>query len=180
MRRVIIGIDPGLRGAIAAVSGRGEYLGVWDVPHSEVLVKKARNKKPTKQRVYIPGAMAVMLRKLSRAYATDRQHAHVTIEQVHAMPKQGVSSMFTFGRGLGMWEGIVAALMLPSSMVTPAVWKKAMLNKGAGSDKGSSIARALSLFPAASKRIHLSKHEGRAEALLLAEYWRRTNLNREA
>lgn len=81
--------------------------------------------------------------------------------------------MFNMGKGLGIWLGIIAALGLPSVHITPVVWKKAMLNGGAGQDKGASIVHALRLFPNAADYLTRKKDDGRAEALLIAAFIRR-------
>ena len=99
--------------------------------------------------------------------------AVVGFEQVHSMPQEGVSSSFSFGRGVGQWEGIISALQLPIEYVTPQVWKKAL---GLGHDKNASILKAQQLLPAAAPFLTLVKHDGRAEACLIAEYFRRRAL----
>ncbi|MFM6207166.1 hypothetical protein, partial [Planktothrix sp.] len=94
----------------------------------------------------------------------------IILESVHAMPGQGVSSMFSFGLGYGVWLGIVAALNVPIEFVTPQAWKKYY---SLGPDKEASRVKALQLFPSQASELKLKKHHGRAEALLLAEYLRR-------
>jgi hypothetical protein len=87
------------------------------------------------------------------------------------MPEQGVSSSFRFGRGLGLWEGILSAFQIPFVKVTPQRWKKNLLD-GMGKEKDASRLRAQTLFP--SLDLSLKKHHGRGDALLLAEFLRRT------
>jgi crossover junction endodeoxyribonuclease RuvC len=98
----------------------------------------------------------------------------VGLELVHAMPGQGVTSMFSMGRGVGIWEGILAGLRIPFDTVTPQAWKKLLLGKGAGDDKNASILRAQALIPGAAEYLSRAKDDGRAEAMLIAEYFRRT------
>src|SRR5207253_1693340 len=86
------------------------------------------------------------------------------VEDVHAMPKQGVVSSFGFGRSVGVVHGVLAALGYPSTRIAPEVWKRQMNLIGAVKD--ASRTRALKYFPRAP--LDLKKHDGRAEALLLA------------
>ena len=94
----------------------------------------------------------------------------VAIENVHAMPGQGVTSMFSMGYGLGLWIMGCAALKFPIEYVEPGVWKRAM---SCGKDKNLSIQRALQLFPSATPQLKRVKDHGRAESLLIAEFLRR-------
>ncbi len=148
---IYIGIDPGLSGALAIIAP-GDHIFIHDTP----IVKSN-------------GKSQYLIRNMVEIF----ESLHLTagccigIEQVHAMPKQGVSSMFRMGEGLGIWKGIVAALGYSYEMITPKRWKKEMM-QGMGKDKGASIIKAKQLFPNAD--IHLKKHDGRAEALLLAYY----------
>lgn len=147
-----IGIDPGLSGAIAIISSSG--IRFFDCPTIKVNGKTKPN----------PTLMASEL----KSWASP--NSIVIIENVHAMPGQGVSSMFSFGMGYGVWLGIVAALSIPLEFVSPQCWKKYY---GLGTDKESSRVTALQLFPNEADNLKLKKHHGRAEALLLAEYLRR-------
>jgi crossover junction endodeoxyribonuclease RuvC len=81
--------------------------------------------------------------------------------------------MFTMGRGLGTWEGVLAGLGIPYELVTPQRWKKALMD-GMGKDKDASRLQAIRLFPAIAGQLARKKDDGRADALLIAEYGRRT------
>ena len=81
------------------------------------------------------------------------------------MPKQGVASSFALGVGLGSILGVLQAMHVPLELVTAAAWKRAL---GLSSDKRASLHKARLLFPSAE--LGLAKHDGRAEALLLAYY----------
>ena len=83
------------------------------------------------------------------------------------MPGQGVSSMFQFGRGVGMYEGVLAALQVPITYVTPQAWQKAV---SAREGKDAGRARAAELFPAYAQMFARKKDDGRADAALMA-YW---------
>lgn len=164
---IYIGIDPGLNGAVAVINE--EYysqeprvtITVVDTPTMEVESSgKVRNK-------YNTAAMADLLAPFGK-----QEHTLVVLESVHSMPKQGVASSFTFGEGLGMWKGIIAAFGLPLEMPSPQRWKKLMV-ADMGKDKDASRLRAIQLFPALASQLSRKKDDGRAEALLMAEYGRR-------
>jgi hypothetical protein len=93
------------------------------------------------------------------------------VEKVAARPGEAPSGAFSFGFSAGAISGVLGALRVPVTTVAPATWKKAM---GLGPDKDLSRARAIELFPAAASKLALKKQHDRAEALLLAEYGRRT------
>jgi len=93
--------------------------------------------------------------------------SNVFIENVHAMPKQGVSSSFRFGDGFGQLKGVIAALQLPSTRVAPAEWKKALK---LGRDKEQSRYRASKLYPSGAAAWPRKKDNGIAEAVLIAHY----------
>ena len=97
--------------------------------------------------------------------------AMVVVEQVHAMPRQGVSSTFNFGKAVGIIEGVIAARGLPVTYVTPQKWKKAM---GVTADKNSSRQLAINLWPTEADLFRRVKDADRAEAALIAEWYRRT------
>ena len=163
MPTLVLGIDPGLDGAIAALEGDGSLVWVWDTP--TLTVAKAKGTK----RVYQPAQMTSIFESYIEKYGVT--NIRVGMELVSAMPGQGVTSMFSMGRGVGTWEGIVAALHLPIEYVTPQVWKKAMLGAGAGKDKSLSILKAQQLVPYSAQFLKLKKHDGRAEAILIARYF---------
>lgn len=132
---------------------------VFDTP--TVTIEKAGK---SKRRPLI-GEMAGILRPF-----LDRYNVFAVLEDVHAMPQQGVSSTFTFGEGKGIWEGILGAYDITTHMVSPQVWKK---NLGLDKDKNTSRIRAVELFPTLAPELSRVKDDGRAEAILMAEYGRR-------
>jgi crossover junction endodeoxyribonuclease RuvC len=94
---------------------------------------------------------------------------HIWIEQVGAMPGQGVTSMFNFGDRFGFVKALAYAAGVPVSFVRPNAWKPAVgIAKGA--EKGASRLRASQLFPAYADQWKRVKDDGRAEALLIAYY----------
>ena len=152
-----IGIDPGLEGAVALI-GDGLVV-VENVP-----VINVGGRKKTRREIDPVGCLFLLRELIAMG------HEHVAaIESVHSMPEQGVASSFTFGKGFGIWIGLITSLGIPFDLVTPQRWKKVMMD-GMGKDKGASVYRARQLFPLAD--LSLKKHHGRADALLIAE-WRR-------
>lgn len=151
MKIGIIGIDPGLSGAIAYLYD--DIIATYDMPTFEVIkAKKKRREVDTVQLAEIISEM---------------NPEQVILEQVGAMPGQGVTSMFNFGRSYGAVEGVVGALQIPLTRVTPQRWKSALrLSK----DKGESRRRATELFPQYADQWKRVKDDGRAEAALLAWY----------
>lgn len=156
-RMIYIGIDPGLDGALAAIREDGSVIAIEDAP--TLTVKGKKNK-----RHYDVGGMWRNLRIV--VVAEGQRGVKIALENVHAMPGQGVSSMFSMGYGLGLWRGIIASLDLPLTMVEPVVWKRQM--GLIGKDKAASVVLAQQRFPTADLR--RKKDHGRADALLLALY----------
>ena len=151
----IIGIDPGAAGAVAILEN-GRLTQVFDMPVVEMTVGGK-----AKRRV-APELLASELRLYNLADTV------AVVEQVGAMPGQGVTSMFAFGQAYGLVLGVLAGLWIPTTTVTPATWKKALkLNTG----KDGARAKAAQLWPAQADQFKRVKDDGRAEAALLA-YWR--------
>ena len=169
MSHLFIGVDPGLMGAVAALDETGRLIFAQDTPIIAVHRGKTPKGNVKVRHLYLPTAMADVLVENLLKDVERPDNVIVGIENVHAMPGQGVTSMFSMGRGLGLWEGIVAALRLPVEMIEPTVWKRAM-GIPAGSDKRASVELALRLFPSAPIK---RTQDGRADAILLAEFLRR-------
>jgi crossover junction endodeoxyribonuclease RuvC len=150
---MIAGIDPGLSGAIALYEEVEGTLEVFDMPTVEV-VRNARKKREV---VAALVADVVAGRALAGAY----------LERVGAMPGQGVSSMFSLGRSVGIIEGVLGAYEIPTTIVPPRTWQKA-LNVREGKD--GSRERAMALFPKHSELFKRKKDDGRADATLIAFY----------
>jgi crossover junction endodeoxyribonuclease RuvC len=148
----VIGIDPGLSGAVAVLTGT-DSLAVFDMPTMTV----ERNGKAKRQ---------VSASELAEIiYIMKNDDCHVFVEKVSAMAGQGVTSVFSFGRSFGMIEGILAAFKLPVTYVAPATWVKAV---GRGQGKDASRARAMELFPNNQTDFKRVKDDGRADAALIA------------
>lgn len=172
---IYIGIDPGLSGALAMINEgagcRNEETGLWQPSTQAMDTPTAETGKGTK-REYLISAMADMLERSCGTH-TMRGKVFAIIEAVHSMPKQGVASSFSFGRGLGIWEGILSAYRIPYIKVAPQTWKKAMMGDMPRDNKDSSRIVASRLFPWVADLFKRKKDDGRAEALLMAEHGRR-------
>lgn len=158
---IVIGIDPGADGAYAAMDGNGQCLAAAVLPVVKV-------KRGTELDV---DSFARTL----EGYPAD---SLVVLEVVHAMPGQGVTSMFSFGRIYGEIIGTVKTMGLSLEMATPQAWKKVVL---AGTDKsdGAQLAYCRRRWPGQSllRTPKCTKpHEGIMDALCIAEYGRRTLL----
>jgi len=151
---LFIGIDPGLHGAIAVYSGLADLLEVIDVPVHELTVNGKQRLQIDKHRL---GRILKSAGPLGRAF----------VEDVHSMPKQGVASSFKFGFVAGCIQQAVVDAGFELVLVPPQVWKRRF---NLTADKDASRARASELLPAHAHLWPLKKHDGRAEAALLALY----------
>jgi crossover junction endodeoxyribonuclease RuvC len=153
-----VGIDPGLRGAVAALDHAGAVVGLWPMPIAGGEVHAA--------------GLADLIRSL-RCLDSHQDIGRVYIEKVGAMPKQGVASTFKFGTGWGMVRGVCAALGLSVNLVPPIVWKKKVL-LGLPHDKAGAVQLCTSRWPTAELILPGCRvpHDGIADALCLAEYGR--------
>ena len=145
-----LGVDVGNNGALALVVD-GVLESVVDMPVVEIKRGKTIKRQVSAQ------ALVGIIKEMNPTQAA--------VEKVGSMPNQGVSSTFAFGRSAGVIEGVLAALQIPVSYVQPAVWARTM-NKGYGKD--ASRHRAMELFPDKQELFKLVKHDGRAEAVLIA------------
>ena len=146
---MIVGIDPGITGAVAVLTDSGEFVAVHDMPTMKLGDKK--------NQVHAP-SLAKMLRFI--------EPRMVVLESVHAMPGQGVTSMFNFGMGYGAIKGVLAGIGVPYKDATPQKWKKAC--GLIGKDKDAARLLAIELWPEAS--LSRKKDCGRADALLIAKF----------
>jgi crossover junction endodeoxyribonuclease RuvC len=151
-----LGIDPGLSGAIASYDPATGDLVVHDIPTHTL----KRNGK-TKREIDLHATARIMDDLASSAGAS------ITVEQVGAMPSQGVSSVFAFGKAYGALLALAASTFVPLHTVTPQVWKKALQVPSA---KDGARARASALLPRHAGLWPRAKDDGRAEAALIALY----------
>jgi crossover junction endodeoxyribonuclease RuvC len=145
-----IGIDPGISGAIAILDQAGEFVAVNDLP----IIRDATL-------AWVDGGE---LQSIILA-ALQGRTAHAVVELLSSMPKQGIASAFQFGVGFGSVLAVLQAMHISIELITPAVWKRSY---GLSSNKHASLHKARLLYPAA--QLHLAKHDGRGESLLLARY----------
>lgn len=151
-----IGIDPGLSGAIAVLNDDLSLAAVYDMPVMAL--------RPGKNQVN-----AAELAKLIMDSAVDysrRLKPVAYLEQVSAMPGQGVSGMFSFGTSYGIVQGVLAALGVPVVLVRPQAWKSRAGLKGTEKDMARTVAQRL--YPAAD--LSRKKDIGRADSILIARF----------
>jgi crossover junction endodeoxyribonuclease RuvC len=154
-RSLIVGVDIGSRGAIAVLALRAslpELLDVFDMP--------CLNDGPAGRRAVNPALFAEIIAKThpSKAY----------IELVGARPGEGAVGAFAFGRSRGVVEGVLGALCVPATHISPVAWKRAV-GLPAGRDGAKDAARSLAIarWPAHAARFAKVKDDGRAEAALI-------------
>jgi crossover junction endodeoxyribonuclease RuvC len=158
---LIIGIDPGISGSICFFKD-GNIIDVIEMP------TMAEGKKNKRQ---VNGAQ-IYNEICNRVNKIDKQNIRVIIEQVSAMPGQGVTSMFNFGQSFGILKGICSAMQLPVYFIRPAKWKKyfGLIN----SEKDASRTRAIEMFPSFSSQLSKKKDSNKADAILIASYYYET------
>ena len=155
---LIIGIDPGISGAICFFEN-GEVKNIIDMP------SMAEGKKNKRQ---INGNQLFNEIK-NNIKNISKSNICVVVEQVSAMPGQGVTSMFNFGQSFGVIKGICSAMQLPIYFVRPAKWKKYFnLIK---TEKEASRTKAIEIFPYISSKLSKKKDSNKAEAILIASYF---------
>ena len=158
---LIIGVDPGISGSICFLLD-GKILEVLEMP------TMAEGKKNKKQ---INGSQ--IYNEINRIInKTRNEEVRVVIEQVSAMPGQGVTSMFNFGQSFGILKGICSAMKLPMYFVRPAKWKKYfnLIN----SEKDASRTKAIEIFPYFSQELSKKKDANKADAILIASFYNET------
>jgi crossover junction endodeoxyribonuclease RuvC len=160
IEHVFIGIDPGAAGAVAFLDRSSAVLLVEDCPPGEVMMAEVVNKFFKNMTVH---------------------HCNAAIEYASSMPGQGVASVFKFGANYGIWRGILAAFAIPFEIVHPLKWKRDLVKnrQDAGKKKAAEVAAALRLWPSMAPGLvgpRGGTKDGRAEALMIAEYCRRKTL----
>ena len=158
---LIIGIDPGISGSICFFKD-GKIEDVIEMP---TMTDGKKNKKQV-------NGSQIYNEILKRTKQIDKKDIKVIIEQVSAMPGQGVTSMFNFGQSFGILKGICSAMQLPMYFVRPAKWKKyfSLIN----SEKDASRTKAIEIFPYFSSNLSKKKDANKADAILIANYYYET------
>ena len=152
----VIGIDPGLSGAIAVLEDK-KVLGIFDMP---VMAEGKKNKRQLN---------SAQLVNVIKSNINQDEEISVVVEQVNAMPGQGVTSMFNFGQTFGASKGVCAALKLPIYFVRPSKWKKhfELIN----SSKDSSRTKVIEMYPTLSDQLAKKKDVNKSDAILIARYY---------
>ena len=157
----IIGIDPGLSGAIAILENK-KVLKIFDMP---VMSEGKKNKRQLN---------SAQLVNIVRENINNNEEIAVVVEQVNAMPGQGVTSMFNFGQTFGAIKGVCAALSLPIYFVRPSKWKKQfeLIN----SSKDASRTKVIEMYPHLSDQLSKKKDVNKSDAILIARFFSDTRL----
>ena len=157
----IIGIDPGLNGAIAVLENN-KVKEIFDVP---VMPEGKKNKRQLN---------SAQLVKMLKDISYNKEETVVVVENVSAMPGQGVTSMFNFGQTFGAIKGICAALGLPITLVRPSKWKKHfdLIN----SSKDASRTKVIELYPSLSHQLTKKKDVNKSDAILIARFYYETRI----
>ena len=157
----IIGIDPGLSGAIAILENT-KVLAIFDMP---VMAEGKKNKKQLN---------SAQLVNILKENADINKESCVVVEQVNAMPGQGVTSMFNFGQTFGAIKGVCAALNLPIFFVRPSKWKKhfELIN----ASKDSSRTKVIEMYPSLSTQLSKKKDVNKSDAILIARFYCETRI----
>ncbi len=159
----IIGIDPGLNGAIAILEDN-QILDIQDMP---VMSEGKKNKRQLNS--------AQLVKYIKDNLDEKSKEIIVVVEQVNAMPGQGVTSMFNFGQTFGAIKGMCAALGLPIFFVRPAKWKKyfGLIN----SSKDASRTKAIEMYPLLADQLSKKKDVNKSDAILIARFYSETRFN---
>ena len=158
---IIIGIDPGITGAISVLENK-KIIDVYDTP---TMIDGKKNKKQ------VNGSQVT---NIIKERINNDKEVVVVVEQVNAMPGQGVTSMFNFGQSFGVIKGICSALSLPIYFVRPNKWKKHfnLIN----TNKDASRTKVIQIYPQISSKLSRKKDSNKADAILIARYFNDTQL----
>ena len=158
---LIIGIDPGISGSICFFED-GKIIDVIEMP---TMTDGKKNKRQV-------NGSQIYNEIYSRIDKIEKKNIRTVIEQVSAMPGQGVTSMFNFGQSFGILKGICSAMQLPMYFVRPTKWKKyfGLIN----SEKDASRTRAIEMFPYFSSQLSKKKDSNKADAILIASFYHET------
>ncbi len=158
---IIIGIDPGITGAISVLENKR----VVEVHETPTMIDGKKNKRQ------VNGAQ---ITNILKDIINIHKEVIVVVEHVSAMPGQGVTSMFNFGQSFGVIKGICSALSIPIYFVRPAKWKKHFnLIK---TNKDASRTKVIEIYPEISSKLSRKKDSNKADAILIARYFNDTQL----
>ena len=161
----IIGIDPGLSGGIAILEDN-KVKEMFDMP---VMADGKKNKRQLN---------SALLAQIVKDNIKDIEDTVIIVEQVNAMPGQGVTSMFNFGQSFGAIKGICAAIGLPIFFVRPAKWKKyfELIN----SSKDASRTKVIEMYPSIADKLSKKKDVNKSDAILIARYYSETRFKEDS
>ena len=150
-----------MSGAIAILKDN-KVIDIFDMP---VMSEGKKNKKQLN---------SAQLVNIIRENTDTNNESVVIVEQVNAMPGQGVTSMFNFGQTFGAIKGICAALNLPIFFVRPSKWKKHfdLIN----SSKDSSRTKVIEMYPSLSNQLSKKKDVNKSDAILIARFYSDTKI----
>ena len=158
---IIIGVDPGISGAISIIENK-KILEVYDTP---TMIEGKKNKRQIN---------SAQVTNIIKERLNKEKKVVVVVEQVNAMPGQGVTSMFNFGQSFGVIKGVCSALSIPIYFVRPAKWKKHFnLIK---TNKDASRTKVIEVYPEISNKLSRKKDSHKADAILIARYFNDTRL----
>ena len=153
---IICGIDPGVSGAISILENK-KVIEIFDMP---TMIDGKKNKRQ------VNGAQVT---NIIKDKLNEKAEIIIVVEQVNAMPGQGVTSMFNFGQSFGVIKGICSALSLPIYFVRPTKWKKHFnLIK---TNKDASRTKVIQIYPKISSQLSKKKDSNKADAILIARYF---------
>jgi len=151
---IVLGVDPGVTGALVALDTELGALQILDMPTGQVTTSTGKTRMEINE-----AAMVHWIKAL--------QPDQAMVERVGAAPGQGVVSMFRFGMSYGVVRGVLAALGISTTLVQPSIWRRTL---GVSTGKDGSRLRASQLFPLYSQHFSRVKDHGRADAALIAKY----------
>ena len=159
---IIIGIDPGVSGAISIMENK-KVIEIHDMP---TMIDGKKNKKQ------VNGSQVSNI--IKERLNNNNKEIVVVVEHVNAMPGQGGTSMFKFGQSFGVIKGICSALSIPIYFVRPTKWKKYFnLIK---TNKDASRTKVIEVYPEISSKLSRKKDSNKADAILIARYFNDTQL----
>ena len=162
----IIGIDPGITGSLCFFEN-GKIIDVIEMPN---MPEGKKNKRQ------VNGAQ--VYHEISKKIKNlEKENVKVIVEQVSAMPGQGVTSMFNFGQSFGVLKGICSAMQLSVYFIRPVKWKKYfnLIN----SEKDASRTKAIEIFPYFSSQLSKKKDSNKADAILISSFFYETYKSEE-
>ena len=157
---LIIGIDPGINGAICLFKD-GKIVDVFEMP--KMAVGKKNKSQVNASQIFNEVQKAIEIE------GEDKTKVIAVIEQVSAMPGQGVTSMFNFGQSFGVLKGIFSAMQIPMDFVSPVKWKKFfnLIN----TNKDASRTKAIEIYPYFSSKLSKKKDANKADAILISSFY---------